>query len=351
MLPPSTAAAYPGQVATRGLNDMASGSYGPATQSRPFVSPGYQTGMDPMSAQYGSQLPRHGMPLQVSQALTTNYSAAEPPQHWTPLPTIGRQLPSNYSFETDAPSNYPSSGFPYLPTSGVPYPNGSTDASSVFPGLSPLAANLPYNGTNRTLPNPVSVQSSLQGSSGSPQEHDVGLGPFQQHLDKPNDSWDFGVGTSRSSVSSAAQDTLSVSGPASSTSSSSPSDGHGGLNNGYENFAYSSQVGSDASASSVRSGGISRRMSDEDGFQATASGILSNQPRRRQFSNLQSPYDGQGIHSGSGMQGFPIHHPQPHYSAARDMPPILRGSIKMKPHEARRPATSNTRGSKAHVQQ
>jgi len=367
MLPPSTAAPYPVQATSRAqpFNDMASASYAPTAQFRPYIPMGYQTGMDSMSSQYSSQPSRQGMPLQMSQPLTGNYSAPEPSQHWTTLSATSRPLPSNYEFDAEASSNYQSSAFQYLPTSGVSYPTGSTEASLVFPGLSPLASSLPYNSTNRTLPHPVSVQSSLHSSSESTQESDARLGPFQQHLDKTNEPWDLGVGTSRSSVSSVAQDPISTSGPASSTSSSSPSDSHSGPNNGYDNLAYSSHIGSDAGASGIPSGGVSRRISDEDGFQTTASGIPSNHSGR-QLSNLTSSFNIQGIHAGFGMQGnsvnsmaspgslastqgqLSIHHPQPHHSAAHDMPPILRGSFNSKSREPRRPSNSNPRGLKSH---
>lgn len=370
MLPPSAAAPHSVQAASRAqpLNDMGSASYAPTAQLRPYLPMGYQTGMDSMPSQYGSQPSRQGMPLQMSHPLTGNYSAAEPSQHWTPLSTTSRPIGSNYTFDADASSNYQSSAFQYLPGNGGSYSAGSTEASSVFPGLSPLASSLPYNGTNRTLPNPVNVQSSLHSSSGSTQESDAVLGPFQQHLDKTNEPWDLGMGTSRSSVSSAAQDPISTSRQASSTSSSSPSDSHGGPNNGYDNLAYSSHIGSDVGASSIPSGGVSRRMSNEDGFQSTGSGIPSNHLGRSQLSNINPSFNIQGMHAGFGigMQGNSassvptsgllasnpgppsIHHPQPHYSAAHDMPPILRGSFNQQPHDPRRPSNSHTRGLKSH---
>lgn len=367
MLAPSTAAPYSVQATGRSqpLNDMASGAYAPTTQLRPYVPMGYQTGMDSAHPQYGSQPSRQGIPLQLSQPLTVNYSAAELSQHWTPLSTTARPLHSNYALDAEASSNYQSSAYPYQPTSGISYPTGPTEASSVFPGLSPLASSLPYNGTNRTLPNPVSVQSSLHNSSGSTHESNAGLGPFQQHLDTTSESWDLAVGTSRSSVSSATQDPISTSGPASSTSSSSPSDSHGVPNNAYDNLTYPSHVGSDVSASSIPSGGVPRRISAEDSFQTMASGISSNHSGRNQLSNLNSPFNIQGMHAGFGMHGSSvtpmastgslvsnhgppsIHHPQPHYSAAHDMRPIIRSSFNPKSQDSRRPLISNTRGPKS----
>lgn len=364
MLAPSTAAPYPVQATSRAqpLNDMTSASY---AHHRPYVPVGYQTGIDSVHSHYGSQPSRQGIPLQMSQPLPVNYSAGELSQHWTPLSTTSRPLPSNYTLDAEASSNYQSSAFPYLPSSGISYSTGPTEASSVFPGLSPLASSLPYNGTNRTLPNPVSVQSSLHNSSGPTQESDAGLGPFQQNLNKTNEPWDLAVGTSRSSVGSATHDPISTSGPASSTSSSSPSDSHGLPTNSYDTLAYSSHIGPDVSASSIPSSGVSRRLSNEDGFQSMASGISSTHSGRGQLSNLNSPFNIQGIHAGFSMHGNTatsmastsslvsihgppsIHHPQPHYSAAHDMRPIIRSSFNPKSLDSRRPPNSNTRGPKS----
>lgn len=367
MLAPSTTAPYSVQATSRAqpLNDMASASYAPIAQLRPYVPVGYQTGIDSIHSQYGSQPSRQGIPLQMSQPLPVNYSAGELSQHWTPLSTTSRPLSSNYTLDAEASSNYQASALPYLPSSGISYSTGPTEPSSVFPGLSPLASSLPYNGTNRTLPNPVSVQSSLHNSSGLTQESDAGLGSFQQNLNKTSEPWDLAVGTSRSSVSSATQDPVSTSGPASSTSSSSPSDSHGLPTNSYDTLTYPSHIVSDVAASSIASSGVSRRMSTEDGFQTMASGISSNYSGRSQLSNLNSPFTIQGMHAGFGMHGNSatsmastnalvshhgppsIHHPQPHYSAAHDMRPTIRSSFHPKSQDSRRPPNPNTRGPKS----
>ncbi len=350
VLPTSTAAPYSVQATTRAqpLNDMASASYAPTAQFRPYAPVGYQASVDTIPSQYGSQPSRQSVALQMSQPLATNYSAPELSQHWTPLSTTNRPLPSNYVLDAETSTSYQSSAFPFMSTIGVSYPTGPAEAPSVFPGLSPLASSLPYSGTNRTLPNPLSVQRSLHTSSGSAQECDTGLGSFQQHLDKSNEPWDLAVGTSRSSISSATQDPISASGPASSTSSSSPSDSQRVQTTSYNNLMYSSHIGSDVSVSSIPPGGNSRRMSTGDGFQTMASGLSSNHSGRGTLSNLNSAFSVQGTHAGFGMHGSSansmvstnalmsnngppsIHHPQPQYSAAYDMRPMIRGSFNPK---------------------
>lgn len=365
MLPPSTSTAYSVQSNSRAqpFNDVSSAPYAPTAQSRPCIPMNYPTCIESMSSHYGMQTSRHGMALQISQAPAATYSTAELSQHWTPLSSTNRPLLNNYTFDTETPPNYLSSAFTYLPSSGIAYPTGSTEVSSVFPGLSPLASSLPYNGTNRILPNPASGHSSLHSNAGSTQESDGILGSFQQHIEKTNEPWNLGGGSARGSVGSTAQDHINTSEPASSTSSSSPSDTHGASRNGYDNLAYPSHIESDASASRIISGGASRRTNNENCFDATTSGPLSNNPGRSQLLNLNSSFNMHGLRGGFGVQGEPvistgsfvnnqlapsIRHSQPQHSAVHDLPPTLRGSVSSKPLEPQSTSNnSNSRGFKS----
>lgn len=368
MIAASTAAPYPVQTASRSqpFNDNSSAAY-PATLARQSFPLNYQASMDThVSGQYGLQRPNHSLPMQMSQTPTINYSGPEFSQHWTPLSSNGRSMSNNFSFDPDVSSSYQSSAFPYLPTSGPSYPTATSETSSFFPGLSPLAPNLPYNSFNRTLPNPASVQSSLPSSNGSSNEKDNGMGLFQQHLDKSSEPWDTVTGTTRSSVSSAAQDPISASEPASSNSSSSPSDTNESSNLGYDHLSHSSRVSSDVDTSGLLSGNISRRMSNEDIYPTSTSRIQSNQDGSSQLPNLNSSFNVRGIHGVFGVQEdtlnsintgaslvsgqIPpsIHHPQPQHSASHDVLPILRGSFDTKSHDPRRPSNLNAKGHKSH---
>lgn len=332
MLPPSTGAPFSIQVPSRA--QPFDGSSTPYTSGIPRQNypMNYSSGVEAMPSQYGMQPTRHGPPVQMSQAPTSSFSAAELSPNWSSLPSTARPLPNTYAFETEVPSSYQSTTVPYVPSNGFAYPAGASEASSIFPGMSPLASNLPYSGASRTLPHPTTVHSSLHSGCGSVLESDGGVDTYPQHP------------TSRSSISSAARDAISVSEESSSTASSSPSDTHRTSTTGYGNLTYSSHAGSNASTVGLPSGDVTRRTSNGGTYTNASSGIQANLLGSSQLPHLNSSYGIQGMQGGFGghsgltnamaaggstVGGLPpdIHHPQPQYSRSQDMPSVLRSTF------------------------
>ena len=338
MLAPLASAPYSMQAPSRAQSFDSTPYAG--TSTRHSLSMQYHTSGDIMSSQYGLQPPRHGLPLQISQAPTNHYSAAEFPHHWASLPSNSRPLSSTYPFETEVPSSYHSPTVPYMPTSGLPFPAGATDPTPMFPGLSPLASNLPYHGPSRTLPVPASAQSSLHEICDSLQDNEGALDTYSQHL------------TSRSTVNSAGRDAVHASEGSCSTASSSPNDAHRNSNIEYGNLTYSSHVGSNTSASSLRAG------------DAPNSGMQPFRSGNSHLPNINSTYSIQDIHGDFSIQDASvnamasggllsnsqtpsgIHHPQPQHSASHDMPPILRGTYQARPREPSRRSNTKATGQK-----
>ena len=350
MLPPSTVNSYSVQAPARAQAlDASSTPYTAGFPRQPF-SVNYPS-LDPASSQYGLQSTRHGFPLQMSHAPPTNYPSAEYSPQWTSLASHSRPLPSTYSFETEVPSSYQSTELSYGSHGGLPYAAGATESTSVFPGLSPLASTLPFSGPSRTLPNPTNVQSSYSGSGTPILESDSGLGSYSQHL------------ASRNPISIAARDAINASEGSNSTASSSPSDTHRSSNAGYGNHSYSSQVGSNASASSLPSGGVSRRVSNEETYAIARAGAQPSHSGNSHLPNLNSTYGIQNMpgafaaqnepirsmtSGGSMLGGLPsnIHQPLAQHSRSQDMPPILKGTFDLTSRGARRRSNSRSKGQK-----
>lgn len=160
------------------------------------------------------QRPIQGPPLHMSQGPTPNYPALDYSQQWNPMPSNGRPTSHTMLYEHDTP-RYDTPTVSYVTSSSTSVPNVAADASSIFPGLSPLVTHLPAHGGNRTLPDPMNIHSSMDSSNASMQGSDGDAGLYQQHLE---------TGTSQESVSSVSHDAISATGQTSSTASSSPSE-------------------------------------------------------------------------------------------------------------------------------
>ena len=187
------------------LADLSSAPYSIA-QARPPLSSHYSSSYN---GQYDGQRPIQGPPLQMAQGLTPNYPTVDYSQHWNPITSNGRSSSHVPPYDQD-PSRYEST-VTYMASSGTSVSNAAAEGSSIFPGLSPLAINLPAHGGNRTLPDPMSIHSSFDSGNGSMQGSDGDAGLYPQHLQ---------TGTSQESVSSASQDAISATGQTCSTSSS-----------------------------------------------------------------------------------------------------------------------------------
>ena len=350
MLPPSTGNSYSMQVPGRAQAFDASGTPYATSFSRQSFSMSYPN-VDAASSQYAVHPTRHGLPLQMSQAPPSNYPSADYPSHWASLGSHSRPVQSSYSFDAEVPPSYHSTELSYGQHGGLPYTAGATDSTSVFPGLSPLASTLPFSGASRILPNPVNIQSSYS-SSGTPiLEGDGALDAYPQHP------------ACRSSIGIATRDAVNASEGSNSTASSSPSDTHRSSNAGYGNNSYSSQVGSNASASSLPSGGLSRRVSNEEAYTIARSGAQSAQAGNSHLSNLNSTYSIQSVPGGFANQNDPvrsmtsggsisgglprsIHQPLPQHSRSQDMPPILKGTFDLTSRGPRRRSNSRSKGQK-----
>lgn len=214
----------------------------------------------------------------MSQAPTPSYPGLDYSQQWNPLPSHGRQTSHALLYDQD-PSRYE--------TSTVP--NVAAEGSSVFPGLSPLVNHLPAHGGNRTLPVPLSIQSSFESSNGSMQGSDGEVGVYQQHLE---------TGTSQGSVSSACQDAISVTGQGTSTSSSSPSETQEMSTLGYVPMTHTSPSASSETTSGFHSMDTSNTSNVGSYAASPTSAIQSNQHSNSQLPSLNSPFDGYGGHRG-----------------------------------------------------
>ncbi|KAL6714064.1 hypothetical protein ACLMJK_008558 [Lecanora helva] len=351
MLSPSTNIPLTIQASGRAPNlDTSSMAYGTTIPRQSFSSQ-FPPSLDSTSSQYGLQPSRHGPPFQLSQAAPANFSTAEYSSQWNSIPANSRPVPSSYPFEAEIAPSYQSTEIPYLPQSGLSYSTGGAESSSIFPGLSPLASTLPFNGSGRILPNPTNVPGSMHNSSGPLIDNEVGLDNYAQQF------------AGRGSISSATRDVINASEGSQSTASSSPSETHrSGSNAGQGSLAYSSYVGSNASASSLPSGSLSRRMSNEEICNTGRSGLHPAQPSHSHLPNLGSSYNLQGMQgtfaaqnssvnslaSGRSMLGSvpeDIHHPQPQ-SSSHDMPSILRSTLDTTSGDPRRRSNSKSKGHK-----
>ena len=369
MLPSSSAAAYSTQPLTgpQPFNDVSNAGYSTGTHRVAFPSNFQSTDTHmPHQYQYVPQPTRPGMPYPMSQAPSANFSASSAfdPQ-WGAMSSNTRRLSSSSTIDANIPSSYQSPAYPYLPSSGASYATGTSEASTVFPGLSPLASNLPYSSSNRTLPNPTNGSSMLHSSNSPLHEEEGSLGFYSGHVDKNHGSWDIPSVTSRGSVSSAAQDPISASELASNTSSSSPTNTPDGSIIGFGHPSRLSQVGSDASISALNSGNVSRRMSGDDDYTATAPSLQSSHSGNGHFSNLDPTFNMQSMHGGFGLQEdnvtpmnptsstvstqLPpsILHPQPQYNASLDVPSVLRGSPETS-LQGQRSSHAKARGLRSH---
>ena len=356
VIPPATAAHLPVQTAGRAqpFGEFSGAPYAvSATRQPPPMN--YQIGTDTLSFQHNVQ-PRHGLPLSMPQTSAPSYPSGDYSQQWTPLTMNSRSFSNNYTFDMDPATPYGSTAMSYMQSSGLSFQAGPSEASPVFPGLSPLGSCLPYSGPNRTLPNPTSVQNALHNNYIPTLETDSGLSVLPQRLGEG------GIVTSQSSVGSVRQDNGNVS-EASSSSTSSPSETHRSSNADYGTLTYSSHFGSNASASSLPSGGIPRRMSNEEGFVTTHPGMQSCHLGTNQLSNLTSSYNMQVMQGGFGIQEGTVnptatgesassgqsssnilHPPQQH--AATQAPTVLRSTYDGKSQDSRKPSKSKLKGQK-----
>lgn len=334
MLPLSTAAPYLGPASGRGqsFQDVSNSLY-PAAPSRQSFPSSYYGNLENQSfQQYDMQPSRQAFPLQMSQAPTPGYPAADPSNHWVPLSTNTRSQYHSLNFDQDVSSSYAPSTFPYLATTGPPASTGAPERSSIFPGLSPLVTHLPVHGSNRILPNPTSLHSSFDSSNGSAHEGDGELGLFQQHLDKSSDSWDLNrltMGTSQGSVSSAVQDTICASGSTSSTSSSSPSDTQEITKLGYLPMTQTSPIGSTLGSSGYRSADTLTTLNTDTYTGTTTPHLQSRRHRNSQLPSINTPFNLYGTSGGvsnsanpvttSGQAAPRILQPQPRHSSSYDL--------------------------------
>lgn len=199
---------------------------------------------------------QHNLPLQFSQAPpATHYSGPDGFQHWSPLQLNDRSTASGFMYDPDSSSRYSGSTIPYMNSTNASVPT-ITAGSTAFPGLSPLVTHLPTHEMNRTLPNPSSIHSPYEGSDISNHDNDGDTVSFHQGLGKSRESWGLGrtiAGTSQGSVSSASQENVCASGPASSTSSSSPEESQDVATFGYMPLSQTTSNAPSTSPSDFRS--------------------------------------------------------------------------------------------------
>ena len=218
----------------------------------------------------------------MSQAPTPSYAALD--YSWNALPSNGRPTSHNILYEQD-PSRYETSTVSYITSSSPSIPNVAAERPSIFPGLSPLATNLPAHGGNRTLPVPMNIQSSFDSSNGSVQGTDGDAGLYQQHLE---------TGTSQESVSSVSQDAISAAGQSSSTPSSSPSETHE-----MSAFPYIPMTQTSPDAPSENASGF--HAMDASTTSNVGSFTSSNSASNSQLPSLNSPYNSYDGHRGTHM--------------------------------------------------
>lgn len=264
------------------LNNISSVPYSTAQARPPFLT-NYPTSYN---GQYDMQRPLQGPSLQMSQAPTPTYPTLDYSQQWNPLPSNGRPTSHTLPYDQD-PSRYETSTVSYT---GASVSNVAAEGSSIFPGLSPLVTHLPAHSGNRTLPVPMSINSSFDSSSGSMQGSEGGAGLYQQHLE---------TGTSQGSVSSASQDAVSATGHGSSTSSSSPSETQEISTLCYIPMAHTSPSASSENTSCFQSMDSSTTSNVGSYAASPTSAIQSSQHSNNQLPSLNSPFDGYGAHRGS----------------------------------------------------
>ena len=351
MFPPSTISPYLGQGSARAtsFNDLPNSQY-PAAAPRQTISPNYHNNLDNHLAQYDIQSSRHGYPLHINPISTTGFHNADHSHAWTALPASSRQLFHSPTYDGDVSASYPSSTYQYPTGTGTPIPAVTTDGAPSFPGLSPLSANLPSTGPNRTLPNPTSIPGSFDGSNSSTQEGDNELAIMQHQYSKNKDAWNLNrmtTGTSQGSVSSNAQDSIGAPGPASSTASSSPDPT---TTFGYIPLTQSSSIDPGISTADYVCNSITAPMSSmrDCTTSDTQSSVLVNgqitglHPSFGLYSSQPSVGGSDTITPEAGHQnGLPVQrilHPQPRRSSSYD---LLKASYDQNPQRNRKTLKSN----------
>ena len=350
MFPPSTISPYLGQGSVRApsYSDLSNSQYpGVARQT---ISPNYHNNLDNHLTQYDMQSSRHGYPLHINPLSTTGFHNADHSQTWTALPASSRQLFPSPTYDGDVSASYPSSTYQYSPVTGTPMPAITTDGAPGFPGLSPLSANLPSTGPNRTLPNPTGIHGSFDGSNGSTQEGDNEIAIMQHQYSKNKDAWNLNrmtTGTSQGSVSSIAHDSIGAPGPASSTASSSPDPT---TTFGYIPMTQPSSIDPGISTADYVCNPITAPMSnmrDCTTSDAQSSVLVNSQipalhPSFGQYSSQPSVGGSDTITQEAGPHnGLPaprILHPQPRRSSSYD---LLKASYDQNPQRNRKTLKSN----------
>ena len=264
------------------LADNSSVPY-PSAQARPSFPTNFSTNYN---GQFGMQRSLQGPPLQVSRAPTSNYPALDYSPQWNPLPPHGRPTSHTLLYDQD-PSRYENSAVSYMTSTGGSAPNVAAEASSVFPGLSPLVSHLPAHGGNRTLPDPMTIHSSFDSSAGSIQASDGEVNLYQQHLE---------TGASQVSVSSSSQDTISAIGQGSSTPSSPHSETQEMSGFGYIPMTHTSPSASSETTSGFHSMDTANTSNVGSYAASPTPAIPSSQHSNSQLPSLNSPFDGLGGH-------------------------------------------------------
>ncbi|MCJ1453844.1 hypothetical protein MMC28_004193 [Mycoblastus sanguinarius] len=292
---PTTTSPYSGQAQfgrAQPLTDISSAPYAAAPPRPSF--PSYQPNFDPnLSHPYGTQPPQHACPLQTSQPPASPYANHDLDHHWTPLRSNPGAISNNSILDHDVSSRYVPSAFAYMASTGASAPAVTADGPSMFPGMSPLAIHLPTHGTNRILPNPGIMHPSFDINGDPIREHE-GAGPStaprRPSTFKYSEPWGLAritSGTSQGSVSSASTDAISASGPASTISSSSPTDSHEATTFGYIPLGHSSPDASGQRASAFNAGNLQTTMSPMESYASATS--------HSQFPALNAPFDFYGM--------------------------------------------------------
>ena len=343
MFPPSTISPYLGQGSVRApsYSDLPNSQY-PAVAPRQTISPNYHNDLDNHLAQYDMQSSRHGYPLHSTPISTTGFHNADHSHAWAALPESSRQLFHSPTYDGDVSASYPSSTYQYSTVPGPPIPAVTTDGAPSFPGLSPLSANLPSTGPNRTLPNPTGIHGSFDGSNSSTHEGDNELAIMQHQYSKNKDAWNLNrmtTGTSQGSVSSNAHDSIGAPGPASSTASSSPDPT---TTFGYIPLTEPSSIDPGISTADYVCNSITAPMSNmrdcttsdaQSSVLVNSFGLYSSQPSVG-GSDTITPESGPQ----NGLPAQRILHPQPRRSSSYD---LLKASYDQHPQRNRKTLKSN----------
>ena len=352
MFPPSTISPYLGQGSVRATSysDLPNAQY-PAVAPRQNMSPNYHTQLDNHLTQYDMQSSRHGYPLQINPLSTAVFHHADHSHAWTALPASSRQMFQSPTYEGDVSASYPSSTYQYSSVTGTPIPAVTTDGTPSFPGLSPLSANLPSTGPNRTLPNPMSIHGSFDGNNSSTQDGDNEIAIIPQHqYSKNKEAWNLNrmtTGTSQGSVSSIAHDSIGAPGPASSTASSSPDPT---TTFGYIPLTQSSSIDPGISTAEYVCNPVTAPMSNTR--DCTTSDVLSGIPVNSQIPAHHSSFGLYSSHASvggsdtmtpeagaqTGLPGPRILQPQPRRSSSYD---LLKASYDQNPQRNRKTLKSN----------